>query len=180
MWPYGDRKHRQVEESDMKNLVYLQAIVKETLRLYPVAPLSGPRVAVEDCTIAGFHIPAGTHLVVNLWKLHRDPSVWVNPSEFIPERFIIDHPKLDVRGLLFECLPFGSGRRKCPGISLVLQVLHLTLARLLHTFELGMVSDATVDMSEGPGLTVPKATPLEVVLTPRLPSMLFDSNNKEE
>ncbi|KAK0576067.1 hypothetical protein LWI29_011303 [Acer saccharum] len=85
------------------------------------------------------------HIVVNLWKLHRDPSVWVNPTEFIPERFIIDHPKLDVRGLLFECLPFGSGRRKGPGISLALQVLHLTLARLLHTFELGTVSNATVD-----------------------------------
>ncbi|TXG52933.1 hypothetical protein EZV62_022102 [Acer yangbiense] len=146
-------------------------------------------VAMATCGRGGLYhsrIPhpcraaAGTHLVMNLWKLHRDPSVWVNPSEFIPERFIIDHPKLNVRGLLFECLPFGSGRRKYPGISLALQVMHLTLARLFHTFELGTVSDATVDMSEGPGLTVPKATPLEVVLTPRLPSMLFDSNNKEE
>ncbi|TXG64446.1 hypothetical protein EZV62_011440 [Acer yangbiense] len=174
-------KHRPVEESDLKNLVYLQAIVKETLRLYPAVPLSAPREAMEDCTIAGFHIPAGTRLIVNLWKLHRDPSIWVNPSEFIPERFINDHANLDVSGLHFECLPFGSGRRKCPGISLALQVLHLTLARLLHTFELKTVSEAAVDMSEGPGLTVPKATPLEVVLTPKLPySTLFDSKNKEE
>ncbi|KAK0580884.1 hypothetical protein LWI29_007456 [Acer saccharum] len=174
-------KHRQVEESDLKNLVYLQAIVKETMRLYPAVPLSAPREAMEDCTIAGFHIPAGTRLIVNLWKLHRDPNVWVNPSEFIPERFINDHANLDVTGLHFECLPFGSGRRKCPGISLALQVLHLTLARLLHTFELRTVSEAAVDMSEGPGLTVPKTTPLEVVLTPKLPySMLFDSENKKE
>ncbi|KAK1560437.1 hypothetical protein Q3G72_026672 [Acer saccharum] len=174
-------KHRQVEESDLKNLVYLQAIVKETMRLYPAVPLSAPREAMEDCTIAGFHIPAGTRLIVNLWKLHRDPSVWVNPSEFIPERFINDHANLDVTGLHFECLPFGSGRRKCPGISLALQVLHLTLARLLHTFELRTVSEAAVDMSEGPGLTVPKTTPLEVVLTPKLPySMLLDSENKKE
>ncbi|KAH7575159.1 hypothetical protein JRO89_XS02G0055900 [Xanthoceras sorbifolium] len=167
-------KHRQVDESDIKNLIYLQAIVMETLRLYPAVPLSGPREAMEDCTIAGYHIPAGTRLVVNLWKLHRDPRIWLNPSEFVPERFLNEHANLDVRGLQFEFLPFGSGRRKCPGISLALQVLHLTLARLLHAFELGTVGDTTVDMSEGPGLNVPKATPLEVILSPRLPSMLFE------
>ncbi|KAL5790817.1 hypothetical protein ACOSQ2_005705 [Xanthoceras sorbifolium] len=156
-------KHRQ-----------LQAIVMETLRVYPAVPLSGPREAMEDCTIAGYHIPAGTRLVVNLWKLHRDPRIWLNPSEFAPERFLNEHANLDVRSLQFEFLPFGSGRRKCPGISLALQVLHLTLARLLHAFELGTVEDTTVDMSEGPGLNVPKATPLEVILSPRLPSMLFE------
>ncbi|XP_031278170.1 xanthotoxin 5-hydroxylase CYP82C4-like [Pistacia vera] len=168
-------KHRQVEESDIKNLIYLQAIVKETLRLYPALPLSAPRKAMEDCTISGFHIPAGTHLVVNLWKLQRDPSIWSNPSEFIPERFLNDHAKLDFNGQDFEYIPFGSGRRKCPGISFALQVLHLTLARLLHAFELGTVSDTPVDMTEGPGLTVPKATPLEVTLTPRLDSICYSS-----
>ncbi|KAI9180206.1 hypothetical protein LWI28_002284 [Acer negundo] len=132
-------KRRQVDESNIKNLIYLQAIVKETLRLYPAAPLSAPRESMEDCTVAGFHIPAGTHLFVNLWKMHRDPSIWLNPLEFILERFLNDHANLDVRGLHFKCLPFGSGRRKCPGISFALQVLHLTLARLLHAFELGTV-----------------------------------------
>ncbi|CBI32512.3 unnamed protein product, partial [Vitis vinifera] len=68
-------KHRQVDGSDIKNLVYLQAIVKETLRLYPPGPLSVPHEAIEDCTVAGFHIQAGTRLLVNLWKLHRDPRV---------------------------------------------------------------------------------------------------------
>ncbi|TXG52938.1 hypothetical protein EZV62_022107 [Acer yangbiense] len=136
--------------------------------------------SIEDCTVAGFHIPAGTWLFVNLWKLHRDPSIWLNPSEFIPERFLNYHANLDARGLHFEYLPFSSGRRKCPGISFELQVLHLTLARLLHAFELGTVSDTIVDMSEGPGLTVPKATPLEVIVTPRLPSMLYDFNKQEE
>ncbi|KAK4860415.1 hypothetical protein QYF36_023389 [Acer negundo] len=154
-------KHRQMEESDMKNLVDLQVIIKETLRLYPIAPLSGPWVAMEDYTIAGFHNFAGTCLVMNLWKLHHDLIVWVNPLEFIPERLIIDHPKLDARDLLFECLPFGSSIRKCLGISLTLRVLHLTLAMLLHLFELGTVSNTTVDMSKGHGLTVPKATLLD-------------------
>lgn len=166
--------HRQVDESDIKNLIYIQAIVKETLRLYPPVPLSAPREAVEDCTIAGFHITAGTRLFVNLWKLHRDPTVWKNPSEYRPERFLDDHVNLDVKGLDFEYLPFGSGRRKCPGISFALQVLHLTLARLLHSFEITTVLETAVDMSESPGLTAPKATPLEVILTPRLPSTVFE------
>ena len=165
--------NRQVEESDIKNLIYLQAIVKETLRLYPALPLSAPREAMEDCTIGGFHIPAGTRLIVNLWKMHRDPSIWANPSEFIPERFLNENANLEVKGQDFEFLPFGSGRRKCPGISFALQVLHLTLARLLHAFELGTVSDTLVDMRESPGMTVPKATALEVTLTPRLPSKLY-------
>ncbi|OAY25458.1 cytochrome P450 CYP82D47-like [Manihot esculenta] len=140
-------KHQQVKESHVKNLVYLQAVVKETLRLYPATPLSVPREAMEDCIIAGFHIPAGTRLFVNLWKLHRDPSIWTNPLEFQPERFLNEHASLDVRGQDFEYLPFGSGRRMCPGVSFALQVLNLTLARLLHGFELRTVSDSPVDMN---------------------------------
>ncbi|XP_052193633.1 xanthotoxin 5-hydroxylase CYP82C2-like [Diospyros lotus] len=167
-------KQRQVNESDIKNLVYLQAIVKETLRLYPALPLSVHREAMEDCTIAGFNIPAGTRLLVNLWKLQRDPDIWSNPLEFRPERFCMDQRDFDVRGHHFELIPFGAGRRICPGITFALQVLHLTLARLLHGFELGTVSDMKVDMTESPGLTVPKATPLEVLLTPKLPSMLYN------
>lgn len=167
-------KHRQVAETDIKNLVYLQAIVKETFRLHPPGPLSGPREAMEDCTVAGFHIPAGTRLVVNLWKLHRDPNIWANPLEFQPERFLKEKANLDVRGQDFEFTPFGSGRRMCPAVSFAVQVVHLTLARLLHGFELRTVSDTPVDMTESPGLTVPKATPLEVVLRPRLPSIAYE------
>ncbi|KAL6347993.1 hypothetical protein AAG906_037722 [Vitis piasezkii] len=148
-------KHRQVDGSDIKNLVYLQAI------------------AMEDCTVAGFHIQAGTRLLVNLWKLHRDPRVWLDPLEFQPERFLTNHAGLDVRGKNYELLPFGSGRRVCPGISFALEMTHLTLARLLHGFELGVVADSPVDMTEGPGLTAPKATPLEVTIVPRLPFELY-------
>ncbi|XP_034682152.1 xanthotoxin 5-hydroxylase CYP82C4-like [Vitis riparia] len=166
-------KHRQVDGSDIKNLVYLQAIVKETLRLYPPGPLSLPREAMEDCTVAGFHIQAGTRLLVNLWKLHRDPRVWLDPLEFQPERFRTKHAGLDVRGKNYELLPFGSGRRVCPGISFALELTHLTLARLLHGFELGAVADSRVDMTESPGLTALKATPLEVTIVPRLPFELY-------
>ncbi|PPD82438.1 hypothetical protein GOBAR_DD20621 [Gossypium barbadense] len=166
-------KHRQVQESDINNLVYLQAITKETLRIKPPVPLSAPREAMEDCTIAGFHIPAGTRLFPNIWKLQRDPSIWQKPLEFLPERFLNDHANVDVRGKNYEFLPFGSGRRICPGITFALKFLPLALGRLLHGFELGTVSDVAVDMSESPGLTAPKATPLEVTLTPRLPAMLY-------
>ncbi|KAJ9704902.1 hypothetical protein PVL29_003112 [Vitis rotundifolia] len=103
---------------------------------------------MEDCTVAGFHIQAGTRLLVNLWKLQKDPRIWSDPLEFQPERFLTKHVDLDVRGQNFEFLPFGSGRRVCPGISFALEVVHLTLARLLHGFELGVVSDLPVDMTE--------------------------------
>ncbi|XP_020219820.1 xanthotoxin 5-hydroxylase CYP82C4 [Cajanus cajan] len=163
---------RQVEESDIRNLAYVQAIIKETLRLYPAGPLLGPREAQEDCNVAGYHVPAGTRLVVNLWKIHRDPRVWQEPSAFRPERFLT-RDAIDIRGQNFELIPFGSGRRSCPGMSFALQVLHLTLARLLHAFDFGTPSDQPVDMTESPGLTIPKATPLEVLLTPRLPPKLY-------
>ncbi|CAA7041553.1 unnamed protein product [Microthlaspi erraticum] len=167
-------KDRNVEDSDIENLVYLQAIIKETLRLYPAGPLLGPREAMEDCTVAGYHVPCGTRLIVNVWKLQRDPKVWIEPNEFRPERFLTGEAKeFDVRGKNFELIPFGSGRRSCPGSSLALQVLHLGLARFLNSFEVNTVLDMPVDMSESPGLTIPKATPLEVLINPRLAKHLF-------
>ncbi|KAL5847521.1 hypothetical protein ACOSQ3_011045 [Xanthoceras sorbifolium] len=165
---------RQVDESDIKNLVYLQAIIKETLRLYPAGPLLGPREAMEDCTLNGYHVSAGTRLIVNVWKIQRDPRVWTNPSAFQPERFLTSHADVDVRGQQFELIPFGSGRRSCPGVSFALQVLHLTLARLLHGFDISTPLDQPVDMTESPGLTIPKATPLEVLLSPSLPANLYE------
>ncbi|EXC07359.1 Cytochrome P450 82C4 [Morus notabilis] len=166
--------NRLVDDSDIKNLVYLQAIIKETLRLYPAGPLLGPREALEDCTVSGYHVPAGTRLVVNVWKIQRDPTVWSNPEAFEPERFLTTHAHVDVRGQQFELIPFGSGRRSCPGASFALQVLHLTLARLLQAFEFSNPLDGRpVDMTENPGLTIPKAHPLEVLLSPRLPRELY-------
>ncbi|KAB1220488.1 Cytochrome P450 82A4 [Morella rubra] len=166
-------KERQVRESDVKNLVYLQAVLKETMRLYPAGPLSVPHESIEDCTLAGYHVPSGTRLLVNLSKLHRDPHVWVDPNEFRPERFLTTHMEVDVRGQHFELIPFGSGRRMCPGISFAQQVMHLTLATLLHAFEITTSSDEPVDMTEKVGLTNLKATPLEVHLTPRLPIQAY-------
>ena len=164
---------RWVEESDIQNLIYLQAVVKETLRLYPPAPLSIPHEAVEDCNVCEYHIPKGTRLFVNVWKLHRDPGVWPDPEEFQPERFLTTNANLNVFGQHFELIPFSSGRRSCPRIALALQILHLTVARLLQGYDMTTPLNAPVDMTEGIGITMPRATPLEVMLTPRLPSLLY-------
>lgn len=167
-------KNRWVQESDIKNLVYLQAIVKEALRLYPAAPLSVPHESMEDCVISGYDIPKGTRLLVNLWKFHHDPNIWPNPNEFKPERFFTTHQDVDVRGNHFELIPFGSGRRMCPGISLALQVLPFVIAVLVQGFDMKRPSEEPLDMSESFGLTVLKASPLEVLLAPRLATVLYE------
>ncbi|CAN6459949.1 unnamed protein product [Victoria cruziana] len=164
---------RQVDESDISKLSYLQAIVKETLRLYPAAPLLLPHHSVEPVTIAGYNIPAGTDLYVNVWKLQRDPKVWPDPEEFKPSRFLTTHKEVKLTGQSFELIPFGSGRRSCPGLTMGLQVTHLALARLLHGFEWRAPGNVPVDLSEGIGLTMPKAVPLHALLHPRLPSHLY-------
>nr|AJD25200.1 cytochrome P450 CYP82D70 [Salvia miltiorrhiza] len=161
-------RERRVEESDIKNLVYLEAIVKETLRLYPAGPLGGIREFTKECNVGGYHVPKGTWLIVNLWKLHRDPRAWPgDPSEFRPERF------LDFKGQDFEFIPFGGGRRICPGANFGMHMLHLVLANLLQAFELSTVCDEGVDMSESAGMTNLKATPLDVLVAPRLSPTLY-------
>ncbi|KAE8735598.1 Cytochrome P450 [Hibiscus syriacus] len=158
-----------VKESDTKNLVYLGSVIKETLRLYPAAPLSLVHEAIEDCTVDGHQVSAGTWLIVNLRKIHRDPLVWDDPFEFRPERFMTSHRDIDVRGHNFELIPSGSGRRMCPGVSFAFRILVLTLANVLHWFEFKTPSGEVVDMREAAGVTSRKATPLHVLITPRLP-----------
>ncbi|KEH37856.1 putative cytochrome P450 [Medicago truncatula] len=166
-------KDRLVNESDINNLVYLQAVVKETLRLYPAGPLSGARQFTENCTVGGYNIQAGTRLILNLWKMHRDPRVWSKPLEFQPERFLNTHKDVDVKGQHYELLPFGGGRRSCPGITFGLQMTNLALASFLQAFEVTTPSNAQVDMSATFGLTNIKTTPLEVIAKPRLPYHLL-------
>ncbi|KAI3888358.1 hypothetical protein MKX03_003110, partial [Papaver bracteatum] len=152
-------KDRNIQEHDINDLVYLHAIIKETLRLYPAAPISIPHEAIEDCNIGGYEVKAGTRLLVNLWKLHRDPRVWSNPLEFKPERFLSqlnggtggEAANLDFKGQHFEYTPFGSGRRMCPGINLAIQTLHMSLACLLHAFDFDIPAGLLIDMAEGPG-----------------------------
>ncbi|KAK1354542.1 Cytochrome P450, family 82, subfamily C, polypeptide 4 [Heracleum sosnowskyi] len=166
-------KERWVEESDFKHLTYIQAIIKETLRLYPAAPLSVPRQALEDCIVAGYYVPKGTPLFVNLWKLHRDSGTWTDPCEFQPERFLTSHAGLDSRGQQFGFIPFTSGRRSCPGMTAAMNIMQLTLARLLQGFDLVTPTNEPINMSEAVGITLHKKYPLKVMLTPRLPDKLY-------
>ncbi|KAL8257089.1 hypothetical protein R6Q59_029130 [Mikania micrantha] len=170
-------RDRLVEESDLKNLVYLNAIIKETLRLFPPAPLPVPHVSMEDCVVSGYDVPKGTRLLPNFWKIHRDPNKWSDPDEFKPERFLTSHKDVDVKGNHFELLPFGSGRRMCPAVTFVLHILPLTLASLIQQFEISKPSNEPIDMTESAGLTSNKATPLEVLLAPRLSLKMYHDSH---
>ncbi|KAF9590268.1 hypothetical protein IFM89_032276 [Coptis chinensis] len=164
-------KNRLVKESDIANLPYLQAIFKETLRLHPPIPIF-ERESTEDCKVAGYDIPAKSILFINNWSICRDPKTWKNPLKFQPERFMSQGPgnenasMVDVRGQHFNILPFGSGRRGCPGVALAVQVVPTVLALLIQGFDWSIPSNGNevapkvVDMSERPGLTVPRASGL--------------------
>ncbi|CAL5081654.1 unnamed protein product [Urochloa decumbens] len=162
------------QDLDMSQLPYVDAIVKETMRLHMVVPLLSPRLSRGDTSVCGHDIPAGTRVLVNAWTISRDPALWEAPEEFRPRRFV--GSKIDVKGQDFEMLPFGSGRRMCPGYSLGLKVIQVTLANLLHGFEWRLPDGVTkeeLSMEEVFGLSTPRKFPLQVVLEPKLPAELY-------
>ncbi|KAK8472144.1 hypothetical protein PHAVU_002G126200 [Phaseolus vulgaris] len=166
-------KDRMVMELDIGNLPYLQAIVKETLRLHPPSPFV-LRESTKNCTIAEYDIPAKTQVFTNLWAIGKDPKHWDNPLEFIPERFVSKDNEsgkiceVDVRGQHYELLPFGSGRRRCPGTSLALKVAHTTLAAMIQCFEWNEENCGCVDMKEGTSFILSRAQPMICIPKPRL------------
>lgn len=167
-------KNRWVEEKDIQNLTYIEAIVKETMRMHPVAPMLVPRLAREDCQVNGYDIPKGARVLVNTWTIGRDPKLWDRPDEFDPDRFM--DREIDVKGQDFELLPFGSGRRMCPGYSLGLKVIQSSLANLLHGFKWELPDNMKGDdlnMEEIFGLSTPRKFPLVAVVEPRLPGHVY-------
>ncbi|KAI7756755.1 hypothetical protein M8C21_023788 [Ambrosia artemisiifolia] len=138
------------------------------MRLYPAGPLSVPHESIEDCNVGGYNVPKGTRLLVNMWKIHHDPQIWSDPSEFRPERFLTTKKEIDVKGRHFELIPFGSGRRICVGISFALDAMQLILASIIQGFELQNPSNNQIDMTESTGLANHKAGPLELLVVPRL------------
>ncbi|KAL9414596.1 hypothetical protein AB3S75_042960 [Citrus x aurantiifolia] len=153
-------KGNPIEESDIIRLPYLQAVVKETFRLHPPAPLLIPRKALEDVEIAGFTVPKGAQLFVNVWAIGRDESTWDNPHTFIPERFL--RSNVDFKGQNFELIPFGAGRRICPGLPLAIRMLYLMLGSLINSFDWKLENE-NMDMEEKFGITIMKAQPLRAV-----------------
>ena len=169
---------RLVTEADIPRLPYLEAVVKETMRVHPVAPLLAPRLSREDTTVGGYDIPAGTRVFVNVWAIGRDRSSWKDADVFRPSRFTPegDAAGLDFKGCCFEFLPFGSGRRSCPGMALGLYALELAVAQLAHGFNWSLpdgMKPSELDMSDIFGLTAPRATRLYAVPTPRLNCPLY-------
>uniref|UniRef100_A0AAT9USH7 Iridoid oxidase n=1 Tax=Mitragyna speciosa TaxID=170351 RepID=A0AAT9USH7_9GENT len=161
--------NRMVEESDMENLPYLQAVVKETLRLHPALPLLLPRNTMEDTEYMGYVIPKGTQVFVNAWAIGRDPEYWDDPLTFKPERFL--NSSVEYKGQHFELIPFGSGRRICVGFPLAHRVVHLTLATLVQAFDWDLgpgVKPQDIDMEERLGLTLRKKNPIKVIPKKRL------------
>ncbi|XP_034225112.1 trimethyltridecatetraene synthase-like [Prunus dulcis] len=165
---------RWVEEKDIPQLPYIDAIMKETMRMHPVAVMLAPHLALEDCNVGGYDICKGTRVFVNTWSMGREPSQWDAPDEFNPDRFL--GRSIDVKGQNFELLPFGSGRRMCPGYSLGLKMIRSSLANLLHGFNWklpGNMKPEDLSMEEVFGLATPRKFPLVAVVEPRLPAHLY-------
>lgn len=162
-------KNRMVEESDLESLEYLDMVIKESNRLHPAAPLLLPHESIEDCTVDGFHIPKGSRVLINIWAIGRDPDTWVEPEKFKPERF--QGSNIDLRGRHFQLLPFGSGRRSCPGLQLGLTVVRLMVAQLVHCFNWELpngMMPKDIDITEKFGLVTARAQHLMAIPNYRL------------
>lgn len=159
---------RPVQDSDIPSLPYLQAIVKETLRIHPPGPLlSWARLAVRDVYVGDNFVPAGTTAMVNMWAITHDPRVWAEPEKFKPERFIEED--VSIMGSDLRLAPFGSGRRVCPGKAMGLATVNLWLAQLLQSFE-WVASDkaaANVNLTESLKLSMEMKNPLVCKAIPR-------------
>lgn len=162
--------NKMVEETDLSKLSYLEMVIKETLRLYPAGSLV-LRQSTEDVVVDGYYIKENTRVIINLWAIGRDPKAWFDAEVFCPERFI--DKDMDFRGFDFKFIPFGSGRRGCPGIHLGLITVKIVLAQLVHSFGWklpGGLFPNDLDMSERFGLSLPRANKLLAVPTFRIPS----------
>ncbi|CAI9283799.1 unnamed protein product [Lactuca saligna] len=156
----------RITEKDLENTQhpYLEAVLKESMRLHTPLPLLVPRESTQDVKLMGYDIATGTRVIINAWAISRDPNIWEEPEDFMPERFL--NSCIDYKGLDFELLPFGGGRRKCPGINFAMAINKLALANLVYKFDFKVPNEGKVeelDMSESSGLTVHRKYPLLVI-----------------
>ncbi|KAI4327689.1 hypothetical protein L6164_020119 [Bauhinia variegata] len=155
---------RRVEESDFDKLTHLKCVLKETLRLHPPIPLLLHETA-EDAVVSGYYIPKKSRVMINAWAIGRDKNSWEDPDAFKPWRFLKQGVP-DFKGSNFEFIPFGSGRRSCPGMQLGLYALELSVAHLLHCFKWELpdgMKPSEMDTNDVFGLTAPRATRLVAV-----------------
>ncbi|KAJ0569994.1 putative cytochrome P450 [Helianthus annuus] len=161
-----------VEETHLSQLKYLDAVVKETLRLHPVVPFLIPRSPSQDCKVGGYTIPKGCTVFLNVWSIQRDPRYWDKPLEFYPKRFLSyeSSKKYDYKGNNLKFFPFGSGRRLCAGLPLAEKMTLFILASLLHSFNWSLPKGEEHDLSEKFGITLTKVKPLTAIPSQRLPN----------
>uniref|UniRef100_M1BDP9 Cytochrome P450 n=1 Tax=Solanum tuberosum TaxID=4113 RepID=M1BDP9_SOLTU len=160
-------KGKPIEEVDVSRLPYLQFIVKETLRMHPPSPFLVPRRVDQDVELCDYIIPKGSLVLVNAWAIGRDSTFWEDPLVFKPERF--QSLELDVRGKDFEFIPFGAGRRICPGLPLALRMVPVMLGSMLNSFNWKLesgIEPKDLDMNEKFGFITPKAHPLLAIPSP--------------
>ncbi|XWS11321.1 hypothetical protein CRYUN_Cryun38cG0073600 [Craigia yunnanensis] len=161
-----------VDEASIHELKYLTSVIKETLRLHPSLPLLLPRESRENCEINGYQVPVKTSVIINVWAMGRDPEHWTEPETFYPERFL--NSSIDFKGNDFEYIPFGAGRRMCPGILFALPNIELPLAKLLYHFDWKLPSGMRhedLDMTEVFGVTVRRKD--DLILIPTTHSHLY-------
>lgn len=159
-------KDNIVEETHIHKLIYLQAVMKEVLRLHPTLPLLVPHCPSQTCIIGGYTVPKGSRVFINVWAIHRDPTVWENPMEFDPDRFL--NAKWDYSGNDFSYFPFGSGRRICAGTAMGERMVMFSLATLLHSFDWKLPDGEKLDLTEKFGIVLKKKEPLVAIPSPRL------------
>ncbi|VAI55946.1 unnamed protein product [Triticum turgidum subsp. durum] len=148
----------------------VKGVILETMRLHPAAPLLLPREAREPCKILGYDVPKGTTVLVNAWAIGRDPKHWEDPEEFKPERF--ESGTVDFKGTDFEYIPFGAGRRMCPGMTFAQASMEIVLAALLYHFDWELPSGlkpSGLDMIEKMGVTVRRKNDLHLYPVVRVP-----------
>ncbi|GKB28992.1 geraniol 8-hydroxylase-like protein [Tanacetum coccineum] len=153
--------NKNIQESNISQLPYLQAVIKEALRLHPPAPFLVPHQAIRDVEVQGFIVPQNAQILCNVWAMGRDPKIWPNPEAFSPERFL--DVKIDYKGQDFELIPFGAGRRICPGLNMAHRMLHVILGSLVYKFDWkleGNMGAENIDMDEKFGLTLSRNAPL--------------------
>ncbi|KAM0827586.1 hypothetical protein ACQ4PT_068107 [Festuca glaucescens] len=159
---FGAEPSRLLDKTDLSHLPYLHCVISETLRLHPAAPLLLRHEAAADCKLHGYDVAAGTIVLVNAYVINRDLATWgPAPEEFRPERF--EHGAAEGKLMI----PFGMGRRKCPGESLAMRTMGMALGTLIQCFDWTRVGDEEVDMAASSGIVLFKAVPLEALCTPR-------------
>ncbi|KAI5067033.1 hypothetical protein GOP47_0017561 [Adiantum capillus-veneris] len=162
---------RLVQEEDLANLPYLQAVVKETMRLHPVAPFLFPHQSSQACKVGEYEIPADTRALINVWAIGRNPNVWDSPLKFDPNRFMekASYSHVNVYGRHFELIPFGSGKRKCPALTLGLLSVHIFIASLVQAFDWQFPpTSLIVDRDAKFGVSRILAPPLCITPSPRI------------